>query len=1026
MGTFGSQPPAGCGHACGRPLCALALLLVTATSRAQSAPSSSSGCAGDCDGDGRVAINELIAGVSIALGDQPLSQCAAFDTSGDGLVAIDEIIAAVDNALGGCVVRATPTPTAMSSATPTLTPTAIGSPQGVELEQRVLRAADGTTYQVVSAVPKLPHTDAASFQLTTLAAAGAAIGAAANPVDGCATSDGGIARAAVGTAEPIAPSAIRRTRILQPTDFAVPQFDVEDSGRLRLGSDAQAVEVCADGSCGEPLTPLTSADDGVPAACQATRAGGFCGAGAAPAAIGFGVSASAGECTDATQPSAAAVICTPSPPDGLRLRPGEQVVFVYAPGRAAFNVGIAGFALAGLTANTPGCAADQVVGAVQLQSASDELPLFRLVQKELTSSLADVAVSADGRHVYLADGGGALSTYERVVGTTSLRRIDVQRDREVSAEGRVVQGLFGAGRLLLSPDGAYLYVISFSSVAIFRRDPEGGRVAFIEAGFLGAPSGGEISPDGQYLYVPQSVSSGIEVLRRDPGTGVASLVEFVSLPGVTGIAVSRDSEFVYAANSVFHRDAQSGRLGPPVQTLPIALGAVAVSGDDSFVYGLGPDGLSRFRRNPQSGVLTASAVLPSSTAGLAGAQTLATSPSGDIVYVGSPSRGTLAVFRGNVDSGGLDPVEVDSVAGARRMAVANDGRTLVVLGGAPHSITLLASDPSGGALTDPGATDGALDDNDLPNGSVFAVAPDGATVYSNDGGLRADRRSPTDGRLQPIATVAGSPATAITVSPDSADVYVAAGDALSVFRRDDVSGAPMLVETQQDGVAGVDGLAGVAAVVASSDGKHVYAAGAGDDAVAAFSRDSSNGALQFLQALHADADFAFDAPDSLVLSPDGAFLYVVGNELVILQRDASTGLLSGVTMTPRVVLGAGATVGVTGDGRHLYVSNPRPAHELQIYRRDLPSGALTFLESAPSPSPIFTNLPLTLSPDGAYLFLPDVGVTVFSRDLLSGAVSHYAPDDIPTSATEQVFTGVGVSPDSRNLYANRQVYRRAP
>jgi hypothetical protein len=59
-------------------------------------------CVGDCDGDGVVAINELILGVNIALGSTPLSSCPAFDANGDGMVGINELIAAVNNALNGC------------------------------------------------------------------------------------------------------------------------------------------------------------------------------------------------------------------------------------------------------------------------------------------------------------------------------------------------------------------------------------------------------------------------------------------------------------------------------------------------------------------------------------------------------------------------------------------------------------------------------------------------------------------------------------------------------------------------------------------------------------------------------------------------------------------------------------------------------------------------------------------------------------------------------------------------------------
>jgi hypothetical protein len=54
---------------------------------------------GDCNGDGRVTINELILGVNIALGNLPITACPAFDTDGSGDITIDELIAAVNVAL---------------------------------------------------------------------------------------------------------------------------------------------------------------------------------------------------------------------------------------------------------------------------------------------------------------------------------------------------------------------------------------------------------------------------------------------------------------------------------------------------------------------------------------------------------------------------------------------------------------------------------------------------------------------------------------------------------------------------------------------------------------------------------------------------------------------------------------------------------------------------------------------------------------------------------------------------------------
>lgn len=60
------------------------------------------GCAGDCDGDGEVRIDELILGVDLALRDAAPTSCAALDADGDGRVVVAELIAAVAAALSGC------------------------------------------------------------------------------------------------------------------------------------------------------------------------------------------------------------------------------------------------------------------------------------------------------------------------------------------------------------------------------------------------------------------------------------------------------------------------------------------------------------------------------------------------------------------------------------------------------------------------------------------------------------------------------------------------------------------------------------------------------------------------------------------------------------------------------------------------------------------------------------------------------------------------------------------------------------
>ncbi|HSQ00607.1 MAG TPA: hypothetical protein VL049_25570 [Candidatus Dormibacteraeota bacterium] len=74
-------------------------------------PASSPAACPDCDGDGRVAVHELITGIGIALGSTPLERCPTFDRDADGAVAIDELVAGIGAALDGCEEGATPSPT---------------------------------------------------------------------------------------------------------------------------------------------------------------------------------------------------------------------------------------------------------------------------------------------------------------------------------------------------------------------------------------------------------------------------------------------------------------------------------------------------------------------------------------------------------------------------------------------------------------------------------------------------------------------------------------------------------------------------------------------------------------------------------------------------------------------------------------------------------------------------------------------------------------------------------------------------
>ena len=174
-----------------------------------------------------------------------------------------------------------------------------------------------------------------------------------------------------------------------------------------------------------------------------------------------------------------------------------------------------------------------------------------------------VTVSPDGKQVYVAgELDNALAVFSRDPATGALTFVEVEHD---TVGG--VAGLKGAHAVVLSPDGADLYVAGATddALAVFSRDAATGRLTFVEAQHDGA--GGvnglnganavAISPDGTYVYVTGSVDGALAVFQRDAATGALTFVEqkrngvggVAGLHGAAAVAVSPDGYSIYATGS---------------------------------------------------------------------------------------------------------------------------------------------------------------------------------------------------------------------------------------------------------------------------------------------------------------------------------------------------------------------------------------------------------------------------------------------------------------------------------------------
>jgi uncharacterized repeat protein (TIGR01451 family) len=279
------------------------------------------------------------------------------------------------------------------------------------------------------------------------------------------------------------------------------------------------------------------------------------------------------------------------------------------------------------------------------------------------------------------------------------------------------------------------------------------------------------------------------------------------------------------------------------------------------------------------------------------------------------------------------------------------------------------------------------------------------------------------------------------LSPDGANAYEAVlGNEIAEFSRDGSSGTLSPLSSPSDCIAAPDGglttdecaqqtasgLNGVAALVVSPDGKNLYAIGQADDAVVAFSRDASTGALTQLSTTAACISEDTDSASSCA------------NQTGYGLADAS-----GITVSP--------------DGLDVYVTSSDD-HAVAEFRRDRSSGALT--EFACQSDSTYTDgsctatadglenaIGVQVSPDGQNVYVAAGGtggggdIAEFSRDTtMSKSSPDYGelsqlpyPDDCITSAAaldpnvqcgDSAATAIDgpddltLSPDGSNLYAN--------
>ncbi len=523
--------------------------------------------------------------------------------------------------------------------------------------------------------------------------------------------------------------------------------------------------------------------------------------------------------------------------------------------------------------------------------AAGALAFVQSVPLPALSGSQGITLDPAGHNVYV--GGyefGELRVYARDAETGTLTLLEV----ETNGVGGV-SGLAGIDSIVVAADGNDVYANGTidSSIVHFARDPETGLLDFVarHADGVGGIDGLALSAGvciggdrGDRIFAG-GADAAVAVFERDPPSGALDFASSVSVPGSSfigsGAQVLAIGGNLYVANSIDDRisvfgiatldflEAEEDGLAGATGLAGAEGVVVAPDGRHLYVTGGVDDSVSAFAIDPASGALTASSVVTNGiggVTGLDGALGIVVSPDARHVYAIGSNNSTIAAFARNTESGALTFIAsnqegnagVQNFLAPRTAAISPDGKQIYSAVFQSNAVTWFTRNAASGALTFGGSS---------KNGVEGVVGLGGA--YG------------------------------VTISPDGRSVYAAAlnDDSIVVLSRDAATGALTFASRVQDGVAGVDGLNAATAAAVSPDGRHVYATGFTDNAVAVFARNTETGALTFLERKRdGEAGILWMAgPSYVAVSDDGLNVVVsagADNAINVFRRDPASGRLS--------------------------------------------------------------------------------------------------------------------------------------
>ena len=292
---------------------------------------------------------------------------------------------------------------------------------------------------------------------------------------------------------------------------------------------------------------------------------------------------------------------------------------------------------------------------------------------------AALAVSPDGRKLYVADGGGRNTV--SVVRTSTLTELihvgvagGIPRSVVASPDGRRIF-VAAAGSGVLVMDAASAFLLDTIPVSINALGPDN-------------PQGLAISPDGRLLLVSDGFQAGSVSVRRIANKELVASYSLTAGTAPLGVAFSPDGQRAYVAA------ADLGSANGRLHVFDPATGAAIVSNSD--VVGVMPTGI-------------------------------AVSPDGSLVHVSNQGSGTVSVYD-TVSSSVVRTVSVE--AAPTGIAIGPDGARVYVANRDSNSVSVFDA-VTGAAVANPPLAVGTTP-------IAVAINPQGTTAYvSNIGGSPA-------------------------------------------------------------------------------------------------------------------------------------------------------------------------------------------------------------------------------------------------------------------------------------------------